>query len=310
MHYTLHQLQIFLKITQTKSITKAAEEMHLTQPAVSIQLKNLQDQFEIPLTEVIGRQLYVTDFGLEIALAVEKILTEVYAINYKTLAYKGQLTGRLKISVVSTGKYVIPYFLSDFLRQHSGIELVLDVTNKARVIESLDKNEVDFSLVSVLPEQLQVEKIELMQNRLYLVGGRQHVADGEINTIQIFNELPIIYREAGSGTRHTIEKYFSLHKLRMRKKMELTSSEAVKQAVVAGLGYSIMPLIGIKNELTNGELVIIPVEGFPLNSVWNLIWLKNKAFSPVAAAFLDYIDREKSRIIKEKFSWFEEYINR
>ena len=310
MHYTLHQLQIFLKITQTKSITKAAEEMHLTQPAVSIQLKNLQDQFEIPLTEVIGRQLYVTDFGLEIAVAVEKILAEVYAINYKTLAYKGQLTGRLKISVVSTGKYVIPYFLSDFLKKHSGIELVLDVTNKARVIESLDKNEVDFSLVSVLPEKFQVEKIELMQNRLYLVGGRQHVADGEIYTKQIFNELPIIYREAGSGTRHTIEKYFSLHNLRMRKKMELTSSEAVKQAVVAGLGYSIMPLIGIKNELINGELVIIPVEGFPLSSVWNLIWLKNKAFSPVANAFLDYIDREKSKIIQEKFSWFEEYMNK
>ena len=310
MHYTLHQLQIFLKITQTKSITKAAEEMHLTQPAVSIQLKNLQDQFEIPLTEVIGRQLYVTDFGLEIAVAVEKILAEVYAINYKTLAYKGQLTGRLKISVVSTGKYVIPYFLSDFLKKHSGIELVLDVTNKAMVIESLDKNEVDFSLVSVLPEKFQVEKIELMQNRLYLVGGRQHVADGEIYTKQIFNELPIIYREAGSGTRHTIEKYFSLHNLRMRKKMELTSSEAVKQAVVAGLGYSIMPLIGIKNELINGELVIIPVEGFPLSSVWNLIWLKNKAFSPVATAFLDYIDREKSKIIQEKFSWFEEYMNK
>jgi len=310
MHYTLHQLQIFLKITQTKSITKAAEELHLTQPAVSIQLKNLQDQFEIPLTEVIGRQLYVTDFGAEIAVAVEKILEEVYAINYKTLAYKGQLTGRLKLSVVSTGKYVIPYFLSDFLKQHEGIELKLDVTNKEKVIESLEKNDIDFALVSVLPDKLQIEAIELMQNKLYLVGGSQNTEHLKENTHQILEELPIIYREQGSGTRYTMEKYISLHNLKVRKKMELTSNEAVKQAVVAGLGYSVMPLIGIKNELINGELSIIPVKGFPLSSVWNMIWLKNKAFSPVATAFLDNLQKEKARIIHEKFSWFEEYIER
>ena len=121
MNYTLNQLQIFLKITQTQSVTKAAEELHLTQPAVSIQLRNFQAQFEIPLTEVVGRKIFITDFGKEISLAAEKILNEVYAINYKTMAYKGQLAGRLKISVVSTGKYVIPYFLSDFLNQHQGI---------------------------------------------------------------------------------------------------------------------------------------------------------------------------------------------
>ncbi|MDX5480385.1 MAG: LysR family transcriptional regulator, partial [Hymenobacteraceae bacterium] len=99
MNYTLHQLQVFHKITQTLSITKAAEELHLTQPAVSIQLKNLQDQFDIPLTEVVGRRIFITDFGKEIAAAAEKILNEVHAINYKTLAYKGQLIGRLKITV-------------------------------------------------------------------------------------------------------------------------------------------------------------------------------------------------------------------
>ena len=116
MNYTLSQLQIFLKISQVKSITKAAEELHLTQPAVSIQLKNFQNQFDIPLTEVIGRQLYVTDFGKEIALAAEEILNQVQEINFKTLSYKGQLSGRLTLSVVSTGKYVLPYFLGDFLK--------------------------------------------------------------------------------------------------------------------------------------------------------------------------------------------------
>ena len=115
MNYTLHQLQIFLRIVQSQSITKAAEELHLTQPAVSIQLKNFQSQFDIPLTEVINKRLYITDFGKEIARAAENILNEAYAMNYRTMAFKGQLAGRLKISVVSTGKYVIPYFLSSFL---------------------------------------------------------------------------------------------------------------------------------------------------------------------------------------------------
>lgn len=139
MNYTLNQLRIFLKIVKNQSVTKASEELHLTQPAVSIQLRNFQSQFEIPLTEVVGRKIYITDFGKEIAESAENIINQVYAINYKTLAYKGQLTGRLKISIVSTGKYVMPYFLSDFIKQHDGIELLMDVTNKNSVLESLEK---------------------------------------------------------------------------------------------------------------------------------------------------------------------------
>lgn len=310
MNYTLHQLHIFLKIVQNKSITKAAEELHLTQPAVSIQLKNFQDQFDIPLTEVISRQLYVTEFGTEIAIAAEKILKEVYAINYKTLAYKGQLSGKLKLSAVSTGKYVIPYFLSDFLKENEGVELELDVTNKAKVIESIEANKIDFALVSVLPDKLQVEAIELMQNKLYLVGSGKNKIEKKEHNRQILEELPIIYRENGSGTRYTIEKYFSHHNLNVKKKMELTSNEAVKQAVIANLGFSIMPLIGIKNELINGELAIIPVKGFPLSSTWNMIWLKNKSLSPVAKAFLLHLQNKKANIMTEHFSWFAEYISK
>lgn len=307
MNYTLHQLQVFLKVTQTQSITKAAEELHLTQPAVSIQLKNLQDQFEIPLTEVIGRKLFITDFGKEIAVAAERILNEVNAINYKTLAHKGQMIGRLKISVVSTGKYVMPYFLSDFLRKHQGIELLLDVTNKTRVVESLEKNEVDFSLVSVMPENLQVDYIELMDNKLFLVGSKEQEFKRKLHDHSILEEVPLIYREAGSGTRHIMERFIKQHNLSVIKKMELTSNEAVKQAVIAGLGYSIMPLIGIKNELINGDLQIIHVKGFPIESIWRLIWLKSKNFSPVANSFFDYVREEKSRIINEKFQWFNKF---
>jgi len=307
MHYTLHQLLVFKKITQTQSVTKAAEELHLTQPAVSIQLKNFQEQFDIPLTEVVGKKIFITDFGKEIALAAEKILMEVDAINSKTLAYKGQLIGRLKISVVSTGKYVMPYFLSDFLMKHKGIELLLDVTNKASVVDSLEKNEVDFSLVSVVPDHLQLERIELMENKLYLVGSKEQRFKKKLHKKNILNEVPLIYREEGSGTRHVMEKFIRQNNLPVKKTMELTSNEAVKQAVIAGLGYSILPLIGIKNELNIGDLQIVPVEGFPIKSNWSIIWMKGKKFSPVAAAYINYLKEEKDRIIMQKFEWYDDY---
>lgn len=303
MNYTLHQLLIFLKIVETKSITKASEELHLTQPAVSIQLKKFQDQFDIPLTEVIGRQLYITDFGKEIAITAEKIVHQIQEINYKTLAYKGQLSGRLKISVVSTGKYVIPYFIADFLKENKAVELELDVTNKAKVIESLQSNEVDFALVSLLPDNLEIDKIDLMENKLYLVGNEEFNFSAEKNDKSILQDIPIIYREKGSGTRQVMERFLEHNKLQLTKKMELTSNEAVKQALIAGLGCSIMPLIGIKNELNNGDLHIIPIKGLPLKSIWQLIWMKQKNLSPVAKAFTNYLTNHKNQIIQEKFSW-------
>lgn len=305
MNYTLHQLQVFLKVTQMQSITKAAEALHLTQPAVSIQMRNFQDQFDIPLTEIVGRKLYVTEFGKEIAAAVEKIVDQIHAINYKTASFKGQLTGRLKISVVSTGKYVMPYFLAGFMKMHPGIELKLDVTNKAMVINSLDENEVDFALVSILPESLQVEAISLMENKLYLVADKDFEFKKEIYAKDIFEHITVIFREQGSGTRLTLERFLRNNNIPIRKKMELTSNEAVKQAIIAGLGCSVMPLIGIKNELKDGGLKIIPVEDLPIVTNWNLIYLKNKRFSPVAEAFLTYLNQEKDNIIAEHFSWFK-----
>lgn len=307
MNYTLNQLQIFLKIVQTQSVTKASEALHLTQPAVSIQLKNFQDQFEIPLTEVLGRKIYITDFGKEIAIAAENILNQVYAIDYKTLAYKGLLTGNLKISVVSTGKYVMPYFLADFVKKHVGIELRMDVTNKQKVVESLENNEVDFSLVSILPTVLEVEKLDLLQNKLYLVGNTAQKFKKTLNAKEIFKDLPLIFREKGSGTRQTMETFIESNNLSVLKKMELTSNEAVKQAVLAGLGYSIMPLIGIKNELHNKELQIIPIKGTPIKTTWSLIWRNDKKHAPVADALLNYIQKEKSRIVQERFDWYEQY---
>jgi len=301
MNYTFHQLQIFLKIVEKKSITKASQELHLTQPAVSIQLKNFQNQFPIPLTEVLGRKLYITDFGNEIALAAGKIINEANQIQYKTLAYQGQISGVLKVSIVSTGQYIFPYFISDFIKKHKGVDLVLDVTNKERVMHSLDENLVDFSLVSVLPKHLQIKKTKLMENLLYLVGNSSEKFLNRKYNASFLTKLPLIYREPGSGTRYMMEKYIEQNNLSIRNKMEIISNEAVKQAVIAGLGYSIMPLIGIRTELEAGRLQIIPVQGLPLKSTWNLIYQKNKKLSPVADAFLTFIEEQKDEIIKNNF---------
>ncbi len=307
MDYTLHQLLVFLKVTEHQSITRAAKELYLTQPAVSIQLKKFQEQFSIPLTEVVGRRLYVTDFGKEIAKAAEKILVEIEAINYKSMAFKNHLSGRLRVSVASTGKYVMPYFLSEFLRMHRGVDLNMDVTNKRFVIQSLEENKVDFSLVSIIPDQLNIHRLELLDNKLFLIGGSKinRLRKGPVRNI--FEKERMLYREPGSATRQSMEAYILSRKIPVYKKMELTSNEALKQAVIAGLGYTIMPLIGLRNELENEDVEIIPCRGLPIRTKWNLVWLKSKRLSPTAEAFIEYVKNERDRIVKEYFEWHAEY---
>lgn len=303
MNYTLNQLQIYLKVVQTMSITKAAEELNLTQPAVSIQIKNFQAQFEIPLIEIIGKKIYVTDFGHEIAKSAEGIIDQVYAINYKTMAFKDQLLGRLKISIVSTGKYVMPYFLTGFLKNNPGVEISIDVTNREKVFHSLENNEVDFSLISTDITSPSFDHIEILENDLYLVGNPQTAPLNPSFAFKEFNqELPLIFRENGSGTRKIMEGYLKKQGIHVLKKIELVSNEAVKQAVMAGLGYSIMPMIGIKNELKNGQLSIIPRNGLPISTSWKLIWHKEKSPSPVAKAFMAYVIENKDKIKADHFN--------
>jgi DNA-binding transcriptional LysR family regulator len=296
MNYTLNQLRIFLKITQTLSITKSAEQLNLTQPAISIQLKNFQQQFDYPLIEIIQRRIHVTALGKEIALAAESIISEIDNINYRSQNFKNNLAGHLRISIVSTGKYIMPYFLSDFLKNNVNIDLTMDVTNKSKVIQSLLDNEIDFALVSILPDDIQVEKFNLIPNELYLVGNKEVALNVKIE--EQLASTPFIFREKGSGTRQVMEKFIAKNKIKVKKKLELTSNEAVKHAIISGLGYSIMPLIGIRNEIQNGLLKIIPIKGLPLKTTWQLIWLKEKRLTPIAES---YLELEKKNIIS-KFS--------
>ena len=303
MNYSLNQLAIFLKIVQTKSITKTAEAMHLTQPAVSIQLKNFQTQFTIPLIEIINKRVYITEFGREIAESAQNIMNEISVIDNRLTKYSGSLTGTLRMSCVSTGKYVLPYFLADFLRENQNVDLSLDVSNKSMVLDLLEQNQSDFSLVSVLPKHVALQKIELMPNSLYLIGaGNQSIQADAINK-QTLEKLSLIYREEGSATRMAMEKFIEKNRISVKKKIQLTSNEAVKQAVIAGIGYSIMPVIGLKNELERNQLQIIPIKGLPIKTVWNLVWHRKKKLSPVATAFKEYIEKNKNQIIQSNFSW-------
>jgi len=193
------------------------------------------------------------------------------------------------------------------MKQHKSLELIMDVTNRGRAIESLEQNTVDFSLISILPSAPVVEKLDLLENKLFLVGNGKEKFKKTPYSKNILKELPLIFREKGSGTRQVMENFLERSKLDVIQKLELTSNDAVKQAVMAELGYSIMPLIGIKNELQNGHLQIIPVSGLPVRNIWRLIWLKGKRHSPVANAFLQHVKKEKDKIVQEEFGWFEGY---
>lgn len=300
MNYTFHQLQIFVKVCESGSVTKASEELFLTQPAVSIQLKKFQEQFDIPLVEHVGRKIYITDFGLEICKVCKEILAKSEEIEYTSQQYSGLLAGKLSISVVSTGKYVMPYFLSDFMKKYPGVEILVDVTNKAKVLDSFANNDVEFSLVSTFPEDLPVHTEDLMSNQLYMVASPEH--KGEKITKKGLSKMSYIFREKGSATRKAMEEYLEEMDVNVSSKLKLVSNEAVKQAVCAGLGYSILPIIGMRGELELNRLSIIEAPGLPIETTWQLVYSKNKPLSPVGAAFIEHIQQNKAAILEAYFN--------
>lgn len=187
----------------------------------------------------------------------------------------------------------MPYFLTGFHNDNPGVDLELDVTNKTKVVNDLKANLVDFAWVSIVPQGIEVFEEIMMENKLYLVG----------STPKFDEDSSLIYREEGSATRAAMDTYFK-NTGTQRKRIELTSNEAVKQAVVAGLGYSVVPLIGIKNEINIGQLHVIPRKSLPITTEWRLVWLKKKKLSRVAEAYLDYVRAQKDTIIRDKFSWY------
>jgi DNA-binding transcriptional LysR family regulator len=301
MNYTLNQLRIFAQVAKSGSISKAAEILDLTQPAVSIQLKNLQRHFDAPLTETIQKRLYITAFGRDIARAAENLIQEAQGISQKTKAQQGKLSGRLRISAVSTGKYVIPYFLTSFLAEHQDIELNLDVSNKQGVLGHLRENEIDFALISTLPKGTSLDSEELMRNELYLVASSEMHIPSSRNQPDLLRKLTMIFREDGSATNQAMTQFLDTNDIAVYRNVQLTSNEAVKQAVIAGLGVSILPMISIRHELAVGRLKIIALKGLPLKTTWRLVWHRDKKHTPVATAFLAHVREHKAEIVGK---WF------
>jgi DNA-binding transcriptional LysR family regulator len=301
MNYTLNQLRVFKTIVDTGSITRAAEALNLTQPAISIQLKNFQREFDSPLTETLHKKLYITEYGREVAAAAETLLQVAETLGKTSAQSEDRLIGKLRISVVSTGKYVIPYFLTDFLKQHPRVELVLDVSNKQGVARDLQSNTVDLSLVSTMPRNMELESLALLKNELVLVGSKHLALPKTRSQHDLLRKLTLIFREEGSATHSAMQDFLDSNELVVHRKIQLTSNEAVKQAVMAGLGVSILPLIGIRRELERGDLQVIPMKGLPLKSTWRLVWHRDKKHSIVAAAFLAYVRERKTEIVER---WF------
>jgi DNA-binding transcriptional LysR family regulator len=187
------------------------------------------------------------------------------------------------------------------------VDLNIDVTNKLKVVESLESNEVDFALVSVLPKKLKINQELLLPNRLFLIGKNNEKVGSAISKKSLFESIQLIFREQGSATRDLMKTFIAKNKLPVHKRIQLATNEAVKQAVMAGIGYSIMPVIGLKYELKNEELQIIPIKGLPITTNWRLIWLQSKKLSPSAKAYLQFVRNEKEHIIKEKFEWIKDY---
>lgn len=306
MNLTLHQLKAFQAVAKFQSITKAADAMNMTQPAVSIQIKNLQEQFSVPLTEIIGKKIHITEFGQELVDTAERIFAEMNSIETKMLELKGLLGGKIRISSVSTGKYIIPYLMSDFMKIHPHVDISLEVSNRFNVLAHLQENSTDLALVSILPDDLDLESISLAENNWYLTCAYDKVqAYREAIEKGNWSKVPMILREKGSGTRTAMEKFFADKEISIESKMELATNEAVKQAVMAGLGASVLSNFSMTQELKEKRLAIINYPGLPIKADWRLIWLKQKKHPPAVKAFIRWLGENKTEIFKDHFPALE-----
>ncbi len=302
MHITLHQLKAFQAIAKFQSITKAAEAMSMTQPAVSIQLKNLQEQFEVPLTEIIGKRIHITEFGQELVDTADRIFGELGQIEEKMLEIKGLLGGKIRISAVSTGKYIIPYLMADFMKIHPHVEISLEVSNRYNVLTHLQENSTDLALVSIWPDELDLESIQLAENKWYLACSPEKKASYTAAIKEGKWELvPFVLREKGSGTRTTMENFFQERDIHVGSKLELSTNEAVKQAVMAGLGSSLLSNFSMAQELKEGRIALLELPGLPIKADWNLIWLKQKKHSPAVKAFIRWLSENRKKALSTHF---------
>ncbi len=300
MHLTLQQLKLFEAVVRNGSVTRASEEVHLTQPAVSIQIKRLEEQAGVALFEQIGKRIFPTEAGRAVYEAARAVLSRLDELSEEIETLKGEVKGALQLSVVTTGKYFMPHLLGHFLQQYPGVEPRLKFTNRARVVDRLMDNLDDFVVMGQVPEDGRLVSHPFLENVLGFVAPPNHPLAGRRGlTLEEVIQQRFIGREAGSGTRMALDRLLEARGLKAEPYMELGSSEAIKQAVIAGLGIAVLSLHSLRLEEAAGKLVILDVQGFPIRRRWYAVHLKGKRLSLVARTFLDFILAESHRVLSD-----------
>ncbi|WP_178861695.1 LysR family transcriptional regulator [Thiomicrorhabdus cannonii] len=290
LHITAQQIRIFEAVARHLSYTKAAEELNLSQPAVSIQIKRLEENNDVKLVEVIGKKLYLTRSGERMYQTCQRILEELKELNGVIKSEHQKIEGQLKIAVVTPAKYFMPYILKAFLNRYPDVRPAITVINRRRILDELKNNQYDLSIMGRVPEELKMESFPFFQNVLVVAAPPNHplAKAKSINPKDIANER-FLMREKGSGIRISVEERFAEHGVTIEPYMELGSTESIKQAVMAGLGISVLPKQSIRIEAKYGHLVILDVEGFPLRRDWYVAWMKDKNLDPSAQAFVEFL---------------------
>lgn len=289
-HSTLRQLEVFEAIARLKSFTRAAEELFLTQPTVSMQIKKLTDEIGLPLFEQVGKKIYLTDAGKALYQTCLGIFEHFSRFEMIASDMKGLKAGKLRLAVVTTAKYFTPRLLGMFCQQYPGIDVALKVANREHILERLTNNQDDLYIVGQVPDTVDAVTEVFLDNPLTVLAAADHPLATEKNiSLERICAEPFLMREPGSGTRMATEQFFAQHHLKLKVRMELGSNEAIKQAIVGGLGVAVLSRHTLALDGPMGQLVELDVAGFPIERHWYFAYPSGKQLSIVAQTFLEYL---------------------
>jgi len=305
MRITLRQLQIFNEVCDLRSYSRAAEEMSLTQPAVSLQIRQLEELIGQPLFDYVGKKLYMTEAAEALQPASRDIFGRLENLDMQLSDMLGSLQGQLKLAVESSAKYFIPHLFAAFKRQHPEVNLQLTVVNRAQAVRRLSDNRDDLVIMSMVPQDMGLEFLPFLNNPIIAVAPADHplCAQGPLY-LRDLEPFTLLMREQGSGTRLACEEYFKEKRVHFSQTLEVASTDAQRECAVAGLGVALLTRHAVSLELATGLLRELPIEELPLYRSWCVVQAKAKRLSPVAHAFLGFIRSERLLIsaLVERFS--------
>ncbi|MDX1451915.1 MAG: LysR family transcriptional regulator [Oleiphilaceae bacterium] len=287
---TFRQLQVFLGVYQLKSYSKAGDLLGLTQPAISSQIKHLETALGIPVFEYVGRKLYCTAAGEKLAQSTHIIFNELRSLQNDLAALRGQVAGDLNLVAVNTAQYVVPYLLKAFHQQHPDINVQMRVVNRSEALRRLNDNQDHLVIMGIVPTEKPLTSLPFLDNEfLPVVPGNHPLLQSDSPGMRDFINSGLLVREPGSGSRLAFDLYCQQNRLTYQPKMELGSNDALKHAVLAGLGVAVLPKLSILPELRLGLLKVLPIAGFQLKRSWCVVHQKSKHPTPAMRAFLDFV---------------------